>query len=169
MSEAAERELVDWKEFVLRICVEASPENVYLTWTAESGLARWFLATAKFRPDGRWRDPDEPTRSGDAYEWTWLGNKNSFLEGRILTADGVGRFAFTFGDAAQVGVVIRPRGNRTLVELTQSHMPDTPEGRSDYLDCYGGWTFYLSNLKSVLESGIDLRERDPEVWDVVNR
>lgn len=169
MSEAAERQTVDWGKFVVRIYLKAAPEEIYTAWATEAGLARWFLAIAKFRPNGRWRDVDEPAVKGDAIEWTWVGNKNFVMKGSVLGAESPGRFAFTFGRSARVTVAIKPDRDRTLVQLTQSHMPDTPESRRDYVDCHSWWTFYLTNLKSVLEGGRDLRERDPEVLEVINR
>ena len=48
-------------------------------------------------------------------------------------ADGVGRFSFTFGEATTITVVLKPDRNRTIVELTQSHMQDTAN------DAYSGW------------------------------
>ena len=39
---------------------------------------------------------------------------------------------------------------------------------SIYVDCSYGWTFFLANLKSVLEGGIDLRNRNVDIKNVVN-
>ncbi|MCH7945318.1 MAG: SRPBCC domain-containing protein, partial [Armatimonadetes bacterium] len=36
------------------------------------------------------------------------------------------------------------------------------------VDCKLGWSFFLTNLKSVYEGGLDLRETDPERVPVVN-
>ncbi len=169
MSAKVDPEIVDWRQFVARICIRSAPKIIYRAWATESGLAEWCLATGKFRPDGRWRDPDEPACKGDGLEWTWVGNKDFVLKGKVLAADGEKTFAFTFGQTAEVEVIIKPNSERCLVCLTQSNMSDSPEGRSDYVDGLGGWTFYLANLKSVLEGGPDLRERDSEIWEVLNR
>jgi hypothetical protein len=37
----------------------------------------------------------------------------------------------------------------------------------EFLDCRDGWTFYLTNLKCVIEGGPDLREKDPDM-ELVN-
>ena len=55
----------------------------------------------------------------------------------------------------------------TVVELTQSRIPED-ENRGIYVDCSYGWTFYLANLKSVLEGGIDLRNKNVDIQNVVN-
>jgi hypothetical protein len=34
--------------------------------------------------------------------------------------------------------------------------------------CQLGWTFYLTNMKSIAEGGIDLRNRDIDFKNVVN-
>ena len=59
--------------------------------------------------------------------------------------------------------------NQTLVELTQVEIPlDKESKRNIRLGCAFGWTFYLLNLKSVIEGGLDLRNKDMELIGVVN-
>ena len=54
-----------------------------------------------------------------------------------------------------------------VVELTQSRIPDD-ENHGIYVDCSYGWAFYLGNLKSVLEGGIDLRNKNVDIKNVIN-
>ena len=58
-------------------------------------------------------------------------------------------------------------GRETVVELTQSRIPDDSD-HGIYVDCSYGWAFYLGNLKSVLEGGIDLRNKNVDIKNVVN-
>ena len=42
-------------------------------------------------------------------------------------------------------------------------MADTPAANvSWHLGCNLGWSFFMTNLKGLLEHGVDLRETDPE-------
>lgn len=41
-------------------------------------------------------------------------------------------------------------------------------GRPDILSCKTGWTSYLANLKSVLEGGIDPRNKNEQLKAVIN-
>ncbi|MFN2293057.1 MAG: hypothetical protein ACK2U0_01470, partial [Candidatus Promineifilaceae bacterium] len=51
----------------------------------------------------------------------------------------------------------------TLLELVQENMPDTPEAQvSWHMGCNLGWSFFMTNLKALLEYGVDLRETDQE-------
>lgn len=36
------------------------------------------------------------------------------------------------------------------------------------LGCSNGWTFYLTNLKSVYEGGLDLRNKDEKLSAMIN-
>jgi len=56
-----------------------------------------------------------------------------------------------------------------MVELTQSQIPlDDHSRMSYYVGCTRGWTFYLANLKSILEGGIDLRNKNNKLLHVIN-
>ena len=53
-------------------------------------------------------------------------------------------------------------GAQTELHLTQTGISDTPDGHVfGHLNCRSCWIFFLTNLKSVLESGPDLRDQDP--------
>ncbi len=36
-----------------------------------------------------------------------------------------------------------------------------------YIQCQTGWTFYMTNLKSVYEHGIDLRNKNQDLKNVI--
>ncbi len=42
------------------------------------------------------------------------------------------------------------------------------EQRYFFIECGKGWTFYMTNLKSILEGGIDLRNKIESVKNVIN-
>ena len=47
-------------------------------------------------------------------------------------------------------------------------MSDVSEQRYFYIECGKGWTFYLANLKAVLQGGVDLRNKNVLIQKVVN-
>ena len=81
---------------------------------------------------------------------------------------------FTFGGAFDSPIIVTVKFYITpvvnILELTQENMPDTEEGRVKYhLQCCEGWNFYLVNLKSFLEGGIDLRNKDEDMQNMINK
>lgn len=72
------------------------------------------------------------------------------------------RLAFTWGSMTggenSVEFVFTPmNGEETLVQVTESGWPETPEGVKASQGNAGGWMFMLSALKGYLEYGINLR------------
>lgn len=134
-----------------------------------SRIERWFLRSAEYVGfDGKPKNRDLAVEAGDAYLWRWHGYLDDVNEsGTIVRANGRDTFAFTFTQACLVTVTIKEENGESVVELTQSQMPDDPD-RNSYIDCSYGWTFFLANLKSVLEGGIDLRNRNVDIQNVVN-
>ena len=58
---------------------------------------------------------------------------------------------------------------KTIVELTQDNIPpDDNPATNLHIGCGEGWTFYLANLKSYLEGGIDLRNKNEKIQGVIN-
>ena len=86
----------------------------------------------------------------------------------MLETNGKDFFKFVFGTAGNVSVTIKTENNLTICELTQSEIPTDDASRAEYhVGCTEGWTFYLANLKSILQGGIDLRNKDAKVKGVV--
>ena len=155
----------DWARLTARVYVRAHPARLFEAWATGPGLLRWLLKAAAFRaPQEQLPRPDAAARTGDAYRWTWR-SAGRVAEGRILAADWPERIEFTLGPAGKCRVSLTPDGELTLVEVVQSDVPDA----ATYLEWSNAWTFHLTNLKSVLEGGPDLREADPDRTDVVNR
>jgi hypothetical protein len=52
----------------------------------------------------------------------------------------------------------------SIVELTQENIPiENDPAKNLFVHCQTGWTFYMANLKSVIEGGIDLRNKRLEL------
>lgn len=161
----------NWSAFTTRIQVEAPLEKLYSCWATREGIEFWFLRMSEYKkPDGSLRKPDEPVQPGDTYRWRWHGWPDEVTEeGAILDCNGKDYFKFSFGQAGHCAVSLKTENGRPLVELVQDQIPDDEHGRQYWhLGCKTGWTFYLVNLKSLLEGGIDLRNRDEQLKNVVN-
>ena len=161
----------DWSRFSTRIDVKAGVNDVYAACTTRVGLERWFLRVAEFtQPDGGLRDAAAAIRVGDRYRWLWHGYDDAVEErGTIEEANGVDSLRFTFAGSCLVSVGLTVEGGRTIVELRQENIPLDDASRVNYhLGCMTGWVFYLANLKSILEGGIDLRNKNEKLSKLVN-
>jgi uncharacterized protein YndB with AHSA1/START domain len=161
----------DWSRFRVRVTVNAGIQIVYNAWTKQSGLEQWFLRKAEFTTtDGTPRNRDSHIQKGDTYTWLWFGYGDDVVErGKVLGVNGKDSLQFTFSAGTTVSVSIKVEEGETIVELLQENIPLDEKSRVDYyVGCMKGWTFYLANLKSVLEGGIDLRNRNVRVSSVVN-
>jgi Activator of Hsp90 ATPase homolog 1-like protein len=161
----------DWTTFTVRIPVKASLEKLYWCWSARAGLEYWFLRRSEFKSaTGVLRKDNEAVQKGDDYTWLWHGWGDDTAEhGTILDCNGKDSITFSFGKAGNCLVTIKTEQDQNLVELKQVNIPDDEQGKQNwYLGCKTGWTFYLANLKSLLEGGVDLRNRDVAMKNVVN-
>ena len=102
------------------------------------------------------------------YDWTWFAQNHS-EKGLVLKANGKDLVSFTFAGNCKVRVQLTEVNNQTQVVLTQEEIPEDDNSKENIrLGCAFGWSFYLLNLKSVLEGGLDLRNKDTELVGVVN-
>lgn len=160
----------DWSRFFLRIPIKADKDNIFQSFTTQEGLESWFLRKAAFTSqEGKSKKPTERIAPGDRYEWLWHGWPDETVEkGEVIEMNGKDRFCFTFGKAGRVTIALKNERGQNMVELLQDQIPTTEEGQVYYhLGCTKGWMFYLTNLKSILEGGIDLRNRDVELKNVI--
>lgn len=161
----------DWSRFVTRININAPIEKLYWCWATREGMEYWFLRLSEYKkPDGNVRAGNEPVQPGDTYTWRWHGWSDETMEiGSILDCNGKDIFKFSFGKAGDCTVTLKNELGQNIVELLQSNIPTTDEGMHYWhLGCKTGWTFYLANLKSLLEGGIDLRNKDEKLQNVIN-
>jgi hypothetical protein len=161
----------NWSRFKVRITVKASPKDLYKAWTTKKGIEQWFLRLGEFKkPDGTLRSSNELVETGDTYRWLWYGYPDDTAElGSILDCNGKDYTKFRFGTAGDCIVNIKTEEGENIVELIQENIPADEEGKKNYhIGCKTGWTFYLTNLKSVLEGGIDLRNRNEKIKQVIN-
>jgi hypothetical protein len=162
----------DWSSFTVRINIKNnSIEQLYRAWATRGGIEYWFLRMSEYsKADGDLRSVDEPVHTGDTYRWRWFGYNDDVTEtGEILDCNGKDFFKFRFGNAGNCSVRIYPEQDELIVELLQDNIPTDDRGKELWhIGCKAGWTFYLANMKSMFEGGIDLRNKNEQIQNVVS-
>ena len=79
-------------------------------------------------------------------------------------------FKFSFGKAGICSVAIKQEKGETIVEMVHDNIPTTDEHGMQYFHVgfKTGWTFYFANMKSIFEGGIDLRNKNEKLQDMLN-
>jgi uncharacterized protein YndB with AHSA1/START domain len=163
--------LPDWTKFTKRISTTANIPTVYNAWTRQEILERWFLRKAEFtKPDNSIRQETESIQKGDKYLWLWYGYPDNVFEKKeIIEVNGKDFIQFGFTGNCIVSVKLYTQEGETIIELTQENIPpDDNPATNLHIGCGEGWTFYLANLKSYLEGGIDLRNKNIKIQAVIN-
>ncbi len=161
----------DWGSFSLSIPVNTSREKIYAAWTSQEQLESWFLRSSVFtKADGSTRAPHDPVQIADQYEWMWHGYPDEVKEkGVVLQENGKDLFKFSFGKAGNVTITITEEEGEQMVNLFQDEIPTDENSKFHFhIGCSKGWVFYLANLKSILEGGIDLRNKKQHEKEVIN-
>ena len=151
-----------WTSFKVAGDYNTDIRSLYEAWATTEGLEKWFLRKANFYTiPRRTRDPEEFIMKEDTYEWYWHGYGDDTSEkGQILEANGTDLLKFTFSGGSIVTVSLYSRNGVSIVELVQENIPEESDpSKNLFVQCQVGWTFYLANLKSILEGGIDLRNK----------
>ncbi len=133
--------------------INASPEKVFRAFTEPRQLVRWLSEEAEVE-----------RRKGGAYRlifaggWLHEGSVVGYSPGRSIT------LAWSWPGVPVTGtrlkMSVKPKGSGTIFRMVHTGFPPAKE----WVDLYGGaewgWTYYGLNLKSVLESGHDLRSAE---------
>jgi len=121
--------------------LEAPPSKVFAALTDSKVLVKWFPAKARI-------DPVKGGRFSCVMKngFVWEGKLSEFEEGKSV--------AFPFLGTAHFKVARRGKG--TLLKLRHEGI----ESAEDLAGLSGGWSYYLTNLKSVLDHGTDLRSME---------
>jgi len=159
----------DWTSFTLKIGIKSSLKTMYDAWTKPEEIERWFLENCRFYDSEKKSMPaDQNITDGGTYEWSWY-LYDIVENGRIIKANGKDFIQFTFAGECLVDVKLDEFGKYVSVQLKQHNIPTDENARfSIRIGCMEGWTFYLTNLKSCYENGIDLRNKIPELIGINN-
>jgi len=140
----------------LPIFIHASRKKVF-KWVSEpKRLTRWFVDSATFSP-----------RKGGNYSFTWEGGPAhsgkvlEFVRGKRIT------LSWQWPGQEDLGVTklklsVEPKEKGTVLRFTHSGFLKNGPWDDLYEGAIRGWTYFMMNLKSVLESGHDLRS--PYDW-----
>lgn len=161
---------IDFSQFKLRVNIKTSVEDAYKAWATPAGLNSWFIGKMVFTDEkGVVRADDAPVEVGDEYTCAFAKNPGSILvSGKVLKANGKSLFSFSFSKNCPVTVSIYTEHDETIVELIESNVPNEEDVVvRQYVSDSKGWIFYLVNLKSTLEGGLDLRNRSVEIKNVI--
>ncbi|PTS97355.1 hypothetical protein DBR11_17265 [Pedobacter sp. HMWF019] len=159
----------DWTSFTKTIAIKAPLADIYNAWTKAGELERWFLKQVVFTNDkGMNIDPEVNVTGGCTYNWFWYLYEDP-MPGLIKNANGKDFLQFSFEGECCVDVNLTEKSGYTIVELKHYNIP-TDDRSKQYirLGCASGWAFYLVNLKSVYEGGLDLRNRDEGLPPMIN-
>lgn len=159
----------DWTSFTKKIAVKAKIQDIYNAWTKADELEKWFLEKVSFfNANQEFLGKNQNVSKDNTYEWFWYLYDEPML-GKITAANGKDQLQFTFEGSCLVDINLTETDDYTIVELRHHNIP-TDDYSKQYirLGCSNGWHFYLSNLKSVYEGGLDLRNKDSNLNPMIN-
>jgi len=159
----------DWTTFTRKIAIKANLTDMYNAWTIASEIEKWFLSEAIFNDtNARSIGKDKSVQKGFGYAWRWfLFDQTEY--GTITEANGLDFIQFTFAGECLVDIKLSNQDEYVIVELTQKNIPtDNSSKQGIRLGCDSGWSFFLVNLKSVYEGGLDLRNKDTAIKGMLN-
>jgi uncharacterized protein YndB with AHSA1/START domain len=154
----------DWSQFHVRMYYLAPLTDVFRRFATAEGLESFFIHKAVHTAaDGTPRGPAEQVQSGDGYHWTYV---HDFAHGGGFLEVVPGRsIRFTFGTMT-VDVGFRDLGEATEVDLHQTNCATVDPDRAwQHLNCRSCWIYFLTNLRSVLAGGPDLRDHRHPNWN----
>jgi uncharacterized protein YndB with AHSA1/START domain len=135
--------------------ISAPPAKVFRALTRPVELTGWMLesATLSLRP-------------GSPYWFTWPGGYQH--EGQIVAVKLGRSLTISWPQGTprkplgitQVRFTVRRKGKGSVLVLVHSGFGSGPQWVETYALSSSGWAYFLTNLKSVLETGHDLRRDD---------
>lgn len=159
----------DWTQFTRKIAIKTDVQSVYNAWANPEIITTWFLGKADYEDaNGKEKDTSVLNQKGDVYHWMWhiYDIRES---GKIIEANGKDLFSFTFAGDCIVEIKLEQIEDYTQLSLVQKEIPTSDDAKEGIrLGCHTGWSFFLVNLKSVLEGGLDLRNKEERFRGINN-
>jgi uncharacterized protein YndB with AHSA1/START domain len=160
-----------WTSFKVQEYFKTTKEEVFQKWTSSNQIIQWFLKEAIFFTSNKEeRSHNEKIEKGDNYIWKF--HSGIEMSGKILDIVENSLLKFTFGKKmpdSDENVVVTvafhdDADNFSRIEIFQENIADNEYGYVTYnLSCILGWSYFLTNLRSVFESGCDLREQNQQL------
>ena len=157
-------EAYDWSQFHVRMYYLAPLPQVFRRFSTAEGLESFFIYKAQhLSADGASRAADKIVQSGDLYHWTYV---HDFEHGGTYTHVERDRLVqFTFGTMS-VAIHFRETEGATEVDLHQTNCAiEDPERAWQHVNCRSCWIYFLTNLRSVLAGGPDVRDFEHPGWN----
>lgn len=155
--------------FYHSIYLNAPIDDVYRIIASSGGLQKWFMGKAEYvDASGSVRPAEETAQKDNTFSWHWL-EKDLNISGEVLESVKDEKFSFTFGSTFEVTISVKEDNGRTLLTLAQNYAKGAEKNDFAHINCCVCWVFFLTNLKSVLELGNDLRETLADDESLVNR
>lgn len=154
----------DWSQFHIHMYYLAPLDEVFRRFGTPAGMESFFVRTARFTgADGTLRSPDEFFVARDAYEFEYVHDFSH--GGSILDVELNSLISFSFG-VCTVAIHFREVDGATEVALHQTDCPvDDPERAWMHLNCRSCWIYFMTNLRSVLAGGPDIRDFAHPEWN----
>ena len=153
----------DWTVFKRKIYINAPISDVYKAWATSEGLKDWFLEDAAYLDNGTEIDSIQLAKVGHEYRFDWY-HWESIGKGEVLEANDQDHFAFSFEDV-RVDIELKEEKGMTLCTLTQTGIPTDEESKFfKFHGCSTGWTFFMANLKAMLEHGVNLIDKEEGLY-----
>jgi uncharacterized protein YndB with AHSA1/START domain len=154
-------EKIDWTSFDLYVAIDAEPSTVMSAWSTIKGMESFFVQMMRITgPDGAELEPDAEARPGDRFVWRWHNGRR--ISGEYLQSETRNEVRFTFGDS-RVSVMAQPYNTGSLLRLRQYDIPDNEEAQMHiHGNCRAAWVYFLTVLKTLLEHGVDGRDKTRE-------
>jgi len=132
--------------------IRAAPDDVFRAITDPQWLTRWLCDRAELAP-----------RKGGSYLLAWNGGPThtgtlvDYRPGRRIA------FAWSWPGVKLAGTVfslsVKAKDGGTLLMIEHTGIPRERHWAELYGGAEWGWTYFALNLKSVLETGHDLRSK----------
>ena len=130
---------------------DATPEVVFRALTVPKELKKWFLSDAKISP-----------KEGSSYTFTWEGGFSH--AGKVERVEPGRKLVLSWPDKikgklyeTQAAFTLKKKGKGTLLKVKHTGFKKGDNWIWLFGAVQSGWAYYLTNLKSVLSRGTDLR------------
>ena len=149
---------IDWTRFHLYVVINSTPDRIFQSWATSQGMESFFVEMMAVRNvNGCLLDPDELVSKGCHYVWRW--DSGALVAGEFLDVLPGRELSFTFGES-KVRIRLQPHESGTILDLCQYDMEDTEQNRMHlFTNCRAAWVYFLTVLKTLLEHGVDGRDR----------
>jgi uncharacterized protein YndB with AHSA1/START domain len=122
--------------------LDGAPEKVFQALTEPKILVKWFLSKAYVDP-----------REGGDYDFDWLVGYH--YAGTVMRYEKNKAISYSWARNTTASFEVAKKGQGTLLILRHGQFSD-PES---FGVASSRWGYYLTNLKSVLRNGTDLRSK----------